>query len=76
MDNQTLELQLNFLGADALPHTFRITDLRGDVDAEKVNAALDELAQLNAFANEAGDYYLTPVDAVLITTTTKTIVTR
>ena len=75
MDNTIQTLTLYFNGATGVRHFFRINDFRQEVNVDKINEAFINISQSGAFFDGDGAYYAVPVEAILTTTTTKTVAT-
>ncbi|MCI2033832.1 MAG: DUF2922 family protein [Lactobacillus sp.] len=72
----TRTLRLSFYGTDSGRYNFSINNLRADVDLDKANEALDNLANLSMFQRGEVQLYSQPIEAYQITTITKQLIER
>ncbi|MFD1484454.1 DUF2922 family protein [Lacticaseibacillus baoqingensis] len=75
-DTTTRTVRLSYFGSDGGRYNFTVSQLRNDVTVEKADAALDDLANLNAFQRGEVLLYTQALEANQVTTTTHQIVLR
>lgn len=70
------ELRLIFLGSDNRQHTLIVQNFDPALTAEKVSNIMNQLVASNVVSREDAAYYVQPIRAVVVQTTTRVLYER